>query len=233
MLATTADELLAVFRDDVDDASTYSADNDDVCLWKDREIYRYMTAACDMLAKDTEALTKIVRLAYTEGVSIVTLPRYVLKIREAHDVTNNCGLDQLNANEAAGGDSSDYGRISTFNPLFDTATGHVRHFIRDYEKKNLRLVPIPNADGVLEIQCTVTLQAPMVSGMPLPFEDTEDQLLLLEFMKYLAYRKQDVETEDLTRSAKAKKAYDDGVEERKTQLRTYRRTPGVVRMETW
>lgn len=232
MLATTATEFLSVFRDEVDDASIYTAGNDDVCLWKDREIYRYMTAAVDALAKDTDGLFKLVRLPYTASSSVVLLPKYVLHIRHARDITNERDLTPCNTDGVMSTDTSDYGRFDTQNSMFQ-GTGHVTHYVRDYEKKHLRLVPIPATAGELELQCTVTLQLPMADGLPMPFEDTQDQLLLLEYMKYLAYRKQDAETEDLVRSDKAKAAYDAGAKARKAELRNYRRTPGVVRMQGW
>lgn len=233
MLAVTADELLIFFREDVSDDAGYSADNDDVMLWKDSEIYRYMTAAASRLAKDTDGLFKVVRLSYTADDPVVILPSYVMKIREMRDVTFGRKLIQYNANSVESSDESDYGTHTLgSSAMFDT-TGQPAAFVGDYEKKHLRLVPIPTTDGVLEAQCMVTIQKTIEQGDPLPFLDIDEQMLMLEYMKYLAYRKQDAETEDLTRSAKAKAAYDAGIKERKHELQRRRRTPGVVRMHGW
>lgn len=231
MFATTADELLLAFRQDVDDASQYTAENDDVCLWKDAEIYRYMTVACDALARDTLSLTKKLRLSYVASVPTVSLPRYVLHIHAARDLTQKRPLDMVNTNTLGLSKDDDYGRRLTTSDAMFESTGKPAYYVRDYEAKALRLVPIPDAAGEIELQCDVTIAGPLAAGDALPFSETVDLQLLLEHMKSQAYRKQDAETEDLTRATRAMNTYLTDVLDRKSHVANYRRAPGVVRME--
>ena len=78
--------------------------------------------------------------------------------------------------------------------------------------------------------CTVSIRVPLGEGLPLPFLETVDQLLLLHFMKSLAYRKHDAETEDLVRARDHEQHWIAGVQDRKSELNNYRRKPTVIRM---
>jgi hypothetical protein len=229
VFATKTDELLVAFRQDVDDYSAYTVDNDAVCLWKDSEIYRYMTVACDALARDALGLTKTLTLSYLADTPRVNLPRYVLHIHSARDTTQGRPLELANTNSDALTAADDYGsRRMTSYAMFE-GSGPVAFIVRDYERQALRLVPIPNAAGEIELQCTVTIAEALKTGALLPFFETVDLQLVLEHMKSQAYRKQDVETEDLVRARTALQAYTVGVAERKSSTLNYRRAPGVVR----
>lgn len=234
MFAQTADELLLAFRQDVDDVTAYHDGDDTECLWKDHEIYRYMSVGGDALAKLTHGLYKVVRLPYTANSSRVALPRYVLEIRNVWDATHERHLEPANINSIdSGGRDNDYGFERGGRARLFLGTGEPSQYVRDYDAKHLRLVPTPNAAGEIEVQCSVTLNGLLAAGDPLPFTDSEDLNLILEYMRYLAYKKPDAETEDLVRSRAAKQAFDEGAIERKSSLGNYRRTPGVIRMEGW
>lgn len=224
MLASTADQLLALFREEVSDSSA-------PYLWSDSLAYTYMTEGCDALANDAQVLPKVMTLAYTAGVATVGLPRSLLEIRFLRDVAANRFLTQGNANEQDLGSMDDYG-VKRVGPsaMFDSS-GQPVTFVRDYERRALRLVPIPNADGTLELEGTFTLSVPLAAGMPLPVTEARDQRLVLHYMKWRAYSKHDAETEDLVRARTNEDAFRRGVIERESQLRSYRRKPGVVRME--
>lgn len=230
MLATTTDELAARFRSDVDDLVTDVNGSDFGCLWKNADVYAYMTAACDRLAKDTEALYKTLLLPVRTGEAVVRCPTYVTDIRSARLVQRNQSVCAANTNSGDYGFTRDYGIAHHGAPAMFDSSGIPEVFIRDYEKKALRLVPIPSEDDTLEVQCATTLSLPQEACMPLPFMDTGEQILLLEYMKYLAYRKHDAETENLVRSESHKATYDRDVLDRKYELQRYRRRPPVMRM---
>lgn len=231
MFASTADELLLAFRQDVDDYAAYTTANDTACLWKDVEIYRYLTVACDALARDTLGLNKLVRLPYVANSPNVALPRYVLHINAARDLTQKRPLEMVNTAFSGLTNGDDYGRRLVASDAMFEGVGQPAYYVRDYDAKALRLVPIPQAAGEIELQCTVTIGSPMAAGAALPFLDSVDLQLLLENMKAQAYRKQDAETEDLTRATRASNLYTAGVKDRKSDVLNYRRSPGTVRME--
>jgi hypothetical protein len=220
MLATTTDELLLLFRQDVDDVLSIGDEDDSDRLWKDVEVYRYMTAACDAVAKGTDGLYKILQLPVVAGEDTISLPRHVLNIREAKLVTADVPVTQRNANEIRYDNypRDDYG-VCVRGPTF----------MRDYERKAIVLNPEPTDDDTLELQCTVTLSVALGENMLLPFLDMEDQQLILAYMKAQAYRKQDAETVNLRRAQVFENEYRNGVIARKYALMRYRRMPGTVR----
>jgi len=230
-LVFTTDELNAAFREDVGDPleGPDGGASDGDCLWKNKEVYRYMSLAVDKLAKDTEGLYRIVQTPVTTGEQIVRLSPSVLHIREIRVLSTGLFLTPANINQAAFRTVDDYG-VKLANGAF-SKTGPLSNYIRDYQKSALILVPIPAADDALEIQYTATGVIPMDAGFPVPFTDAEDQYLLLCYMKKLAYEKSDAETYNKQLSKEWKEKYDEDVSTRKVRLESYRRTPGQVQMD--
>lgn len=223
MFATTADELLQFFRSDVDDRI-------EPYLWTDVDAYGYMTEGFDALLKRADVSYEILTLAITASVQDVSLPPQVMHIRSAHIVGGGT-VYPLGASDASF-PRDDYG-MPINSTISDPGTGIPSSYVRDYRANYLRLLPIPAADAVLEIQCTVSLVDPMASGVPLPTTDAEDLRLVLHFMKSLAYQKHDAETEDLVRSKFHEDRFRAGVLDRESRLRNMRRPPGTVRMSGW
>ena len=232
MIATTSDGLLLTFRYEVDDAVGYLTSGDGASLWKDSEIYGYMTEALDALLKDTDHKYRVLSLPVVAGDPLVALPRRVLKIREARLVTADRSIRALNANAPGLVMSTmDYGMGTpeAVTSMF-TNTGTPTVYVRDYDTGYLRLVPIPIVNDTMEIQCTVTIGEMLVAKVELPTRDMEDLRLVLHYMKGLAYDKQDAETVDPTKAGRYMAMYKAGANERSVRLRSYRRSPGVVRM---
>lgn len=214
MLAFTTDELEKRFRSDVNDVKTAADNSDFGCLWKDDDVYAYMTIACDALAKDTQGVYRVLRLPVTAGTSTVRLPPNVQHIRDAKLVASNTRLAQ----------------IDLMDTWLGPASGTPRSFCRDLLARQLLLLPTPAADDLLQLQVTVSVTMPMEAGMPLMFTDVEDQQLLLTKMKALAYMKHDAETEDLTRASTYARMYAQGALDRMSALGNLHRTPTVMRM---
>jgi hypothetical protein len=228
MLATTADELEELFRSDVDDILS-DDDSDTDRLWKTADVYRYMTQAADAVAKSTASLFKTLTLTVTGGTQTISLPRHVLDIRAARLVTADIELVHKNTGDRMVG-SSDYGTIRLVSDMFNS-TGTPRCFVRDYDRKLLRLVPTPVDDDTLELQCVVTISTPMMSGMMLPFMDIEEQNMMLLKMKELAYAKHDSQTLDMQKSMSFRQLFDNAARDRKMELLRIRRAPGLIRMD--
>lgn len=223
MLFATTTECLIKWRSEVDDEAS------DVPLWTDTEAYSYMSEAADKVAKDIEGGYKLINLPITAGDYLFRLSPNVLNIRAVRVVSNSKLLTHANYNELGNNLTSDYG-LSVTNVVIGR-TGSLMYYVRDYAPGKLLLVPAPNVDDTLEIQCTTTQAIPLEAGMVMPFMDTTDQRLLLTWMKKLAYEKQDTDTMDLTRAELFEKQYMAGALERKSALRNYRRSPRPVQME--
>lgn len=230
MFAATTDELATALRSELDDKVTDAGGSDFGCLWSNADIYRYMTMGCDALAKKTGYLYKTLNLPVVPDGAVVRLPSYVTNIRQARLVNTNDPVCPANANDMGFGVRDDYGLQFVGNSAMFEGTGKPQWYVRDFERKALRLVPIPDITDTLELQCETTLSLPQEQGMPLPFSDTDDLRLLLQYMLWQAYMKHDAETEDLVRAKFHQDQYESGVEDRASELRKYRRKPSVMRM---
>lgn len=224
MFATTADELLTFFRAEVNDQAAQG-------LWADWEVYGYMTEGFDALLKKADVKFAVLQLPFVADTPTVALPAKVLHIRAMRIVNGGevvpMAMDRLSVPR------EDYGLQLAGNSAMFEGSGTPAVYVRDYEAKALRLVPIPSADGTLEIQCTVNIGVPMESGTPLPTTDSEDLRLVLHYMKSLAYQKHDAETEDLVRARFHEDRFRAGALARESQLRNFRRPPGTVQMQGW
>lgn len=231
MLAYTSDDLAKLFRAEVGDSITDTQGRDNDRLWKDWEVYSYMTEAVSAVMSRTDTRQKLMELPVIRGQRDVRCPSYIEEIRSIARKSDGARLTSYGANAESFGCRDDYGMATNgWSDLNGTASGPIDSYVRDYASGFLRLVQIPNRDDTLLVQCVVKLSVPLECGMPLPILDVEDQRLALEYMKARAYRKHDAETEDLRRAVSAEQWFETKVEERKSHLRNIRRPPGVVRM---
>jgi hypothetical protein len=226
MTVSTADELLTVFRQEVDDlpaGGSLTETDDGDCLWKDAEIYGYMTEACAALSEETRGLYRVLTRPIVAGESDVRLPCSVMDVREARIVGTDTQVQPSTANQFPTTPSTDYGLTGV---TLTNTTGLPRQYVRDFAKNALRLVPTPTDDDVLELQVVVDSIAPMASGAPVPFLHPTDQNLLVMYMKYRAYQKHDAEAQDLSRSVGYYGMFKSQALDRQLALRRQRRRGG-------
>lgn len=216
MLAETAQELLELFRAEVKDDKFYTVSSDQLCLWRDAEIMSYMTEACDALATATNGLVRTLSIAFAADATTVKLPRHVLHVYSVSLVNADVQLDLVNENTT---------------PRSSSATGRPCQVYRDADATSLRFYPIPVEADTLQLRCSVTIANALEASDDVPFTKAQDQRLLLEYMKWRAYSKQDSETEDLVRAKNARDEYLAGAVDRESSLRNQRRAPSAVRMD--
>lgn len=230
MIATTADELLTLFREDVHDLVDDEGD-DSNCLWSSREGYRYMTVAWDALLRKTKEHYATLPLAVTGGSASVRLPRHVLHVRHAVLESTGDVLVGMTTNDYEGCLVDDYGVKVYQRDWTRHSPGTPRRYIRDYTRGQIVLVPEPVDDDTITAQCSITIPIAMNEGIMLPILAAEAHQLVLAHMKYQAYRKQDAEAENLNRAQKFLDEYNLGASEREMELANQRRTPQPIRME--
>ena len=234
-LYATASELARQFRSDVYDPleGFNASEPDSENLWKNSDVYFYMTEAADAVARRTKQLTKHFSIAYAAGQAVVRISSSVLDIFNSSVSLTN-GMTRLfsaNINGDPYGVSDDYGNRTMFAPLALDVTGTPSRFIRDYEVKgNLRLLPIPEVADTLNFAATVTIAAPFLDGSePMPFTEMPDISLMLKYMKGMAYLKQDADTLDERRSQYWFAEYERAVLERELEIRRIRHPVSIVR----
>lgn len=231
MLATTSDELNALFRQEVDDVLQGTPPSDVDRLWKETEVYSYMTEAADAVARAVLGKYKTYQIPLVANEQTYPLPPWVLDIRFAHTLTYGQALTPHNIDDYAGFKQWDYGLPLVGSTGLFTATGVPVQYMRDYDARAIRLIPIPATADTLELQCTVGVAFPLQSGMPVPFTEIPDQRLMLIKMKELAYAKNDSDVRNDERSAMYRDDFKARAAERGVELRRIRRAPPTMRME--
>lgn len=204
----TPEKLYELFRLEVDDlAEPY--------LWEDMEFYAYLNEAQDLHITEIGGIadrsSQFTKLTYKADTQFLKYDDRILRIKGAWDEDNRRisvkNLDNLDG--VAMGD--DYG-ARTLTGLDDSLTGPVCTIITDVEDGKIQLYPIPEATGYIQLY---------VFRRALHELDDESEefeiaspyhLNLLNWVKYKAYSKQDVETFDNKKAAEFRAEFTAGVE---------------------
>jgi hypothetical protein len=183
-------ELLAAFRDDVDD-------NELPVFWSDAEVFRYMDDAQKMFCRLTGGLgdgstPAVTQLTVTAGDTWANTHPAILKTRSAYLDADGSPLQIVNLED-----------LQQRGMRFDGRTGPLKALVIGIEKHKVRLYPVPALDAVVQL---------IVDRLPLTkITDVGDQEFeideqhhepLLAWMKAQAYGKQDAETFDKSKADK-------------------------------
>jgi len=185
-------DLLEHFRSDVsDEVAPY--------LWSDSEVWRYMNDAYRMFVRKiggvadfTSAATQIPVIA-TEVVGDVD--KSILRVMNAYRLSDNTPLKVLNGPGSAP-------PTTLAGPVHAMVIGEQRHVVR--------WTSIPVADDTVQLS-VYRLPLDTITGDAQEFTDVDEDhhLALLDWMKHLAYKKQDAETFDRARSSESEQSFSD------------------------
>lgn len=197
-MALTSDQLLAKFREDMEDAAGRT-------LWTDAEIYLYIDAAQKEFCRRTLGIAdsrtdEVCRLALADGTEYITLDPRILKIRGARLSTGE-PVDIINYENLVGQSMwpFDYGKAHQV-VLDDSEGPKCYALITDMVQDMVRIFPISSADQVVQL---VVYRLPLndITGTNQMLEIHEQHhLYLLYWVKHLALLKQDAETFDKNKS---------------------------------
>lgn len=190
-------ELLCAFREDAVDATA-------PYLWSNAEVYRYMNDAYFMFVRLTGGIpdgsSSVTTLLAAADTATTPIDKSILRIRTAHNVTdNNCPVKIINVQDVDALTSDDYGVIR-YNAQ-STQPGPVRYLISGEEETYVRWVNIPVVNTTIQL---VVERLPLIpitrDRQRLTGVREEHHYHLLKWMRHLAYRKQDADTFNLTKS---------------------------------
>ena len=188
-------DLYKLFRQDV-------VDLEEPYLWSNLEVFSYMDDAqitfCRYGVGIGDVTTdEVVRVPVVEGQEYADIHESILTIRKAELVSTNREISVMNLLESPQHDS-DYG--SVFSSSTQHRPGPVRGIVVGEEYNKVRWVGVPQqSDEVLLSVYRLPLCA--ITGPDQNFEiRREHHRTLLDWMKHLAYGKQDAETFDKTKS---------------------------------
>lgn len=226
------ENFLCDLRSDLADRADVD-DNGDVrdTLWDDKDLLRYLNAAAHRLASDTLYLRRRTVIPTVAGEPLSAFPMWsVIEFlsvgwRAPEYGRSTRSLTQFDIDGYITTD--DYGVRLDLLPDLE-ATGTPGWFTRDWDNKFMRIHPIPQVDGVLEIQAIIYPDE-LYPGMPLPFQSRGDYELLLLWAKHLAYAKHDADTLDLERSKAFERQYELDVRNRASEVDRQRRDTGLLK----
>lgn len=224
------DDLIADFRSDVyDRADVDAAGTPRDTLWSPEDVLRYLNHAAYQWAHDTEYLRLNLTLTVTAGKNRYYVGREIIDIVEASYAPDaNSRPQRLGYyNMDTGVLRDDYGIQYLAVSDLEFGTGRPRAISLDYDPTYLRLFSTPVEGGLLRLNLVV-YPAPLQYGMPLPSSNPRDRAMLLAWMKYMAYQKQDADVQDLDRANSYRGEYAEMLVERKYELDRVRRDGGVI-----
>jgi hypothetical protein len=187
-------------------------------MWSDEEFYIYLNDAQDTfvravggIADRRSAMTKI---KYKAGDQFRDYDDRIIRIKNVHDELNTNievqNLDSLSENMLW----NDYG-TRVRSGLDDSLVGPIQYVINDVESNSLQLYPIPDRDGYLRLYVYRRPLDEVTSGSTALEIPSFQHYNLLNWVKYRAFMKQDVEAFDGTKASEFRKAFQDGVADAK------------------
>lgn len=202
----TLEELATLFRQDVDDlpGDTVTDVNwknkDTGLLWSNQEICRYANQAVNefcfrqpILDQDTTPL--ITQITVVASTSVYTLSPKILSIRRVKFVDSNNDEFILLKRTTHWMDVN----VTDWDKETLPVEGTVLYYIEDTDTHQLQLYRVPELAGTIHMTVDRLPEKPMLwpqRHQHSPEIHEQHHLCLLEYMKYLAYKKRDSETED-------------------------------------
>lgn len=185
-----ANELADYFRSQVRDTVA-------PLLWSDEEVLTYMNEAQKMFVRLTNGIYDVTSaactVAITAGQKYSTLNPAVLEIRKAYYVNPNTGfkreLKVISLADIDSLSSSDYGVYN--NSSIQDTPGTVDYMLTGEERGKVRWINVPTEDATVQL-AIARLPLTSLSSTQLTLEVPEEHhVSLIEWMKHLAYNKQD------------------------------------------
>lgn len=216
-------ELLLQFRREIqDEARPY--------LWSDDDIYAYMADAQEQFCRKgggiADSTSEVTEIQAIEGEEFASIDCRILKIRQAK-LSDGTVLELLNfENLERGWRGNDYG-VDTLFKLDDTE-GDIKALVEGMEQDKVRLLYIPDEDQIIYLVVyRLPLKSPGTANDVFEIH-SQHHLHLLDWMKHLAYLKQDADTYDRAKSEEFEARFlrycEEAMRERTKREHTYRST---------
>jgi hypothetical protein len=200
-MATVA-QLLAQLRLDLEDpelpGTGVTPDSDS--LWSNAELLHYLDEAQRIFASQTDCLPDATNFksSIKAGQTWVERDPLIVRIRSGYMTTAKRTITPTNLVDIERGHATDDYGLEVRSRWRDS-TGTPRFVIEDMDAFNSRLAPIPTeADSIEWSVYRLPLEAIDSTGSALEIDDRFHYDLLV-WAKKMAFSKQDVETQDMTR----------------------------------
>ena len=175
-------------------------DLDGPFLWSSTEIYSYLDAAqklfCKLQGGIADSTSSTAQIVVTSGQKFSPFSPRILKILRVSRRSDDRKIDVLNVEnvDSSGAVTDDYGAPTGLR--LDSVPGLVRAIVTGMEDTQVRLIPVPAADDVLDMTVHRLPLADITGGgQTLEIAEPHHRYLLYG-MKQFAYLKEDPETFD-------------------------------------
>jgi len=208
----TPKDLLKLFRKEVDDTA-------EPYLWSDGEFYYYVNEAqelhVDLIGGIADRRSAMTKVNYKSGDQFKKYDERILRIKGAFDENNRIITVRNLDNFESVYMEDDYGQRLSVG-LEDSRTGNIKYLVTDVETGEFQLYPIPDHDGWIRLYVyRLPLEAVTTSN---EFEiPSFHHMNLLNWVKYKAYMKQDVEAFDTSKAEEFRAAFADWIAGAKKQ----------------
>lgn len=213
--------LYDAFRTDVvDTARPY--------LWSDDEVWRYAADAQRQFVRLTGGVSDVLSDATAVGIvageAWADLHPSILRIMAATRRSDHKPIELINSTDLGKMRSSDYGQIKAL--ILDELEGPVRYGVIGLQRNKIRWVQVPLVDDIVDLHVYRTALT-IIDGPDQEIADIDEEhhLRLLDWMKHLAYKKQDVDTYDPRRSAQAEQDFRVYCDQVKAEWERYKAKP--------
>ena len=212
----TSDELYEAFREDiVDVAKPY--------LWKDSEVWRYIGDAYSMFVRLTggiaDAGSEATEVQMVAGDSEGTLHPSILRVMDATCRSTGGSIKVINATD-----------LSALRRLLPNGEGgRVEYMMIGTKPHSCRWFSTPLVDDICDITVYRLPLVPVTGpGQQLSEIDEMHHLHLLDWMKHLAYKKQDADTFNPSASSDCRAAFETYCAQTKREWERYKHKTRVV-----
>ena len=192
----TAGDLIDAFRSDVvDTARPY--------LWSDDEALRYADAAYKMFVRLTGGIPDFVSEAcavdIVAGEAEADLHPSILRIMTAERRSDKYEIKVVNATDNVLSTTADYGKVRAM--IRDDQPGAVTHMVLGMQRGKVRWLQVPVDNDTCDMVIyRLPLKSLDATESPLSEVHEDHHIYLLDWMKHLAYKKQDADTYDPQKS---------------------------------
>ena len=217
-------ELYDAFRSEVaDTARPY--------LWSDADVFRYMADAHRMYVRLIGGIADFDSVATSldvvAGESLFTIHPSVLRVMRATRRSDGGQIEVINSTDLGKIRSIDYSQVKQLQ--LDSKAGTVRYMMIGANKKSGKWVQIPETNDTVDLMVyRLPLQIVSDADQEIYEVDEEHHIHLLDWMKHLAYKKQDADTFDKGRSDQFKADFETYCHQAKAEVERFKHKTRVV-----
>lgn len=190
----TPSDIVLAFRSAVND-------EEEEYLFSDLEVFGYLDDAQKEFCRITKLLvdaTTFASISVTASTPVIDFSSRIIEVVRATITGRTSPLKIKTVRQMDRGDflsSDDYGSSIT-GSNWTTVTGTPRILVTDWAYGKARLYPSPTANATLSINAVVLPAEINAASTSMDVTDSSHQRILIEWMKHLAYMKDDADAFD-------------------------------------